>query len=179
MNRTLGWWLLWGVLLAGDPARAAGPAQEVGLCEQIGSLRVNRGTPLATAQHLLPPLWSVYRVVHFRMCAPDGRPLPGRVDLELEIEPLTAEVTPDAVASRSVWTDQQGRFSGVYGHASRRPGPAWPEGVVSRELHRFRFEGRIIATFVLEREAGDVRFYRWEAGSQQEIASKRPLGGDR
>jgi hypothetical protein len=141
-------------------AWAAPSGDELTVCAKPGPLRTASGSPIAFGSYLLPPLWSVRRDIHFQVCTPDGRPRSGRVVLEVAVEPLTAAFGAASAGNRSVITDDQGRFSGMYGAASYQQGPAWPEGFTSVELHHFRLNGRTIATYVLELEAKDVRFSR-------------------
>ncbi len=147
-------------LLLSTPAWARQPREELTICARVGTLLTTSGAPVAFGRYVLPPLWSVRRDVRFQVCAPDGRPRPGRLSLEVTIEPLTPDIGAAGVASYSVSTDDQGRFSGVYGAGNRGEGPAWPEGVTSLELHHFRLDGRTVATFAVEREARDIRIYR-------------------
>ncbi len=158
--RSVLWLGLWGALLCSGPASAAAPAEGLSVCAKVGPLRSTRGAPIAFGSYLLPPLWSVYRNAQFWICTPDGRPRPGALLLEVVIEPLTSGIGAPNIVTRSVSTDEQGRFSGLYGVGRREDGLARPEGVADAELHHFRLEGETIATYVLEREARDVRFYR-------------------
>ena len=158
--------LLWSVALAILPGsvRAGQPArpnhEELTLCARVGLLQSTRGQPVAFGRHLLPPLWSIRRDVRFQVCTPDGRARHGVFSFEVAIEPVTPDIGAAGPASYSVTTDEQGRFTGMYGAGSRVEGPAWPEGFTSVELHHFRLNGGTVATFVLEREAQDIRFYR-------------------
>ena len=139
---------------------AAAQPRELALCARIGVLRSNQGSPLVFGHHRAPKFWGWARDVHYQVCTPEGRPVLGQRHLDLVIEPLTEILAEQVPATREVTTDEYGRFSASYGGGGRSPGPAWPEGVVSVELHHFLLDGRTIASFVLERSAADLRFYR-------------------
>lgn len=130
------------------------------LCARVGPVRVNKGSVLSFGRHLSPAFWGFHRDVQFQICTPEGRSVSGQRQLELQIEPLSGQIGEEALVDREVTTDEQGRFSVAYGGGNRRAGPAWPEGVVSMELHHFVLDGKRISTFVVERSAGDLKLYR-------------------
>ena len=153
--------LLAAVLLAGGgSAQLEQPGQDLTLCATVGPLRLTQGDAVVFGRYLLPPLWSVRRDVKFQVCTADGRAHAGQFFFEVVIEPLTPDIGAGSVSTYSAASDERGRFTGMYGAANRAEGPAWPEGLTSAELHHFRLRGRTVATYVLERQARDLRFYR-------------------
>jgi len=135
-------------------------AEEWTLCARVGPLQVTSGQAIAFGSYVVPPVWSVRRDVRYQVCTAGGRAVARRVHVELAVQPLDTAPAETRLESSSVITDEQGRFSAVYGAGRRNEGPAWPDGVVSRELHQFRIDGRPGATFLIEREAGDIRVAR-------------------
>jgi hypothetical protein len=139
---------------------AAAQSNELALCAKIGKLKTTRGDALLFKTHVVPALWGNYRVVDFQVCDVQGRPRAERFDLEMIVEPLTPRYGEQSINSSAVTTDGQGRFHGVYGAGRRLEGSPWTSGLPSRELHHYRLGGRIIATFLLEIDASEVRYTR-------------------
>ncbi len=142
------------VLLLSVPAIA----QQWTLCAKVSPLRLNQGESVELGRQSSPILWGFSRDVLFQACTPDGRPVQRRVQLVVEIEPLGGQFGAVNLATREAVSDSRGRFSATYGAGGLQPGEAWPEGAISRERHRFVFEGRTVATFLLERTSRDLRF---------------------
>jgi len=146
-------------------------AQDWTLCAKVNPLRLSQGESVQLGRHASPVLWGFNRDVHFQVCALDGRPIQRPVKLALEIEPLDGQFEVVRLAPSEAASDSRGRFTATYGAGGLQPGEAWPEGTISRERHRFLSEGRVIATFVVERSARNVTF------SQERdtpVASQRP-----
>jgi hypothetical protein len=93
------------------------------------------------------------RDVRFQLCTPEGQPLNSHLTLELVVEPLTASFT-QGIIGQSVSTDSQGRFSFSYG------GSTLPGQPNTQELHTFLLDGKVIASFLLERGPGGLNFSR-------------------
>jgi hypothetical protein len=150
-------------------------AQSWTLCAAPGPLQVNQGEPLVFGRHSSPAFWGFTREVQYQVCSLDGRAVRQRVELDLVIEPLDGEFPRESLASQKVTTDARGRFTAAYGSGGRQPGAAWPEGVVSRERHRFVAGGQTVVTFILERSARDLRVV---ADSRVATAAPRsPIAG--
>ncbi len=135
-------------------------AEDATICACVGALQVTAGQAIAFGSYVVPPVWSVRRDVRYQLCASDGRPIARRAHIQVAVQPLDAAPAETRLESSTVITDEQGRFSAMYGAGRRREGPAWPEGIVSRELHHFRVDGRPAAVFLIEREAADIRIAR-------------------
>jgi hypothetical protein len=130
-------------------------AQDWTLCAQASPLRLNQGESITFGRHSSPVFWGFNRDVRYQLCTAQGRPVSRRVRLDMIIESLDGDSGREA---REVVTDGRGRFSATYGAGGLQPGGAWPEGMVSRERHSFVHEGRVLAVFVLERSARNLRF---------------------
>jgi hypothetical protein len=80
-------------------------------------------------------------------------PFNRQLTLELVVEPLTASFT-QGIIGQSVTTDSQGRFSFSYG------GSALPGQPATQELHTFLLDGKVIASFLLQRGPEGLTFSR-------------------
>jgi hypothetical protein len=128
--------------LAERPAKAWPiNGSSTGLCARIGVQ-----SPAGSAM--------LRRDVRFQLCTPEGLPLNRQTTLELVIEPLTASFTQGIIGIQSVATDSQGRFSFSYG------GSALPVQPPTQELHTFLLDGKVVATFLLERGPEGLLFSR-------------------
>lgn len=135
-----------------------GLAQTWTLCATPSPLRLNQGESLIFGRHSSPVFWGFNRDVVYQLCTEQGRPVSRRVRMDMIIEPLDGDFGRQARATREVTTDARGRFSATYGAGGLQPGVAWPEGVVSQERHLFVYEGKVVAAFVVERSARNLRF---------------------
>jgi hypothetical protein len=94
------------------------------------------------------------RDVRFQLCTPEGTPLNRQLNLELAIEPLTPGFSQGILGIQGVSTDAEGRFSFSYG------GNSASQQAVTQELHTFLLDGKVIASFVLERGPNGLLFGR-------------------
>ena len=133
----------------------AGLAQDLTLCAKPSPLRLNQGESLTFGRHSSPVFWGFNRDVLYQLCTAQGRPISRRVRMDMIIESLDGRRDAE---TREVRTDGRGRFSATYGAGGLQPGGAWPDNVVSRERHSFIYEGRVVASFVLERSARNLTF---------------------
>jgi len=162
------------VLLLSLPA----VAQNLTLCAKPSPLRINQGESLTFGRHSSPVFWGFNRDVLFQLCTVQGRPVSRRVRMEMIIETLDGDFGREARETREVMTAGRGRFSATYGAGGLQPGGAWPENVVSRERHSFVFVGRVVATFVLERSARNLRFSEeFDVAGRSESTAKAPTAG--
>jgi hypothetical protein len=134
------------VIAAGLDASSTGLCARIGVQSPAGPAPSRRSSPPDTPAMLR-------RDVRFQLCTPEGLPLNRQTTLELVIEPLTASFT-QGIIGQSVTTDSQGRFYVSYG------GNALPNQPPTQELHTFLLDGKVVATFLLERGPEGLLFSR-------------------
>jgi hypothetical protein len=93
------------------------------------------------------------RDVRFQLCTPEGLPLNRQLTLELVVDPLTASFT-QGIIGQSISTDSQGRVAFSYG------GSTLPGQPPTQELHTFLLDGKVIASFLLQRGSEGLTFSR-------------------
>ena len=133
---------------------------QLGLCARIGVLQRSEGSALAFGRRQTAKLWSIRRDVRFQVCSADGAPVAGRREIRVQVETAAGHDAVAVLNDPGVFTDEMGRFTGMYTAASRHAGEPFPEGAVTIERHRFYLDGKVVAVFVLTRSAADVRFER-------------------
>lgn len=143
------------ILFLGLPALA----QDWTLCARVSPLHVDQGQSVQFGRETPPVFWGFHREVVLQVCTLDGRPIHRRVQMAVEIEPLDGSVEAVTVLPHEAVSDSRGRMTAKYAAGGLQPGGAWPEGTVSRERHRFRFEGKEVAAYIVERSSRDLRFY--------------------
>jgi hypothetical protein len=138
-------------------------ATDLDLCARIGALQRQHGQAVVLGENRAPAHWGFRRDARYQLCTANGRAVERPVTLTLKVEPLDGDFGQQRLYSRTVATDERGRFSAVYGGGNTQAGAIWPAGTVTREVHRFLLQDREIAAFVLELSADGLEIGRTEA----------------